>query len=60
MYNIKMDIRDIALGGMDWIDLGQDRHHWRCFVSAIMNLRVPYSTGKCLCGSTTGGLSNSD
>jgi hypothetical protein len=28
-------------GGMDWIDLGQDRGRWRIVVKAVMNLRVP-------------------
>jgi hypothetical protein len=26
--NIKMDLRDTGWGGMDWIDLVQDRDHW--------------------------------
>jgi hypothetical protein len=25
--NIKMDLREIVWGGMDWIDLAQDRDH---------------------------------
>jgi hypothetical protein len=39
--NIKMDVREIGWGGMDWIDLAQDRDQWRALMSTIMNLRVP-------------------
>jgi hypothetical protein len=28
-------------GGMDWIDMAQDRDRWRVLVSAVMNLRGP-------------------
>jgi hypothetical protein len=38
--NIKIDLRDIGLGGMDWIDLAQDRGQWRALVNTVMNLRI--------------------
>jgi hypothetical protein len=37
---IRMDLREIGLGGMDWIRLAQGRDRWRAVVSAVMNLRV--------------------
>jgi hypothetical protein len=37
---IRMDLREIGLGGVDWIRLTQDRDGWRAVVSAVMNLRV--------------------
>jgi hypothetical protein len=39
--NIKMDLREIGLDGVDWIDLAKDRDQWRALVYMVMNLRVP-------------------
>jgi hypothetical protein len=39
--NNRMDLREIKLGGMDWIDLAQDRDQWRALVNTVMNLRAP-------------------
>jgi hypothetical protein len=38
---IKVDLREIGWGGMDWIDLAQDRDQRRALVNTVMNLRVP-------------------
>jgi hypothetical protein len=38
--NIKMDLRVIGWGGMDWIDLAWDRDQWRALVNKIKYLSV--------------------
>jgi hypothetical protein len=39
--DIKMDLREIGWGSMDWIDLPQDRNQWRGLVNTVMNSGVP-------------------
>jgi hypothetical protein len=35
---IKVDLRDIGWGGVEWIHLAQDRDRWRAVVNAVMNV----------------------
>jgi hypothetical protein len=39
--NIKMNVREMGMGGMHCIDLAQDRDQWRALENTVMNLRVP-------------------
>jgi hypothetical protein len=39
--NIKMDLREIGWGGMDWTDLALERDQWRVQVNTVTNLWVP-------------------
>jgi hypothetical protein len=41
---IRMDLRQIGLGSVDWIRMAQDRDQWWAVVSAVMNLRIPSAT----------------
>jgi hypothetical protein len=36
-----MNFREVGRGGIDWIDLAQDRDRWRALVNAVVNLWVP-------------------
>jgi hypothetical protein len=38
--NIKVDLREVKWGGLDWIDLAQNRCKWREFLNALMKFQV--------------------
>jgi hypothetical protein len=46
--NIKMDFQEVEWGGMNFIDLAQNRDRWLVLVNAVMNFRAPQNAGNFL------------
>jgi len=46
--NIKMGLQEVGCGGVDWIELTQDRDRWRALVNVVMKLQVPKNAGNFL------------
>jgi len=42
--NIKVDLHEVGWGGMDWIDLAQDKDTWRALVIIVMNVWASKNT----------------
>jgi hypothetical protein len=36
-----MDLGELGWGGVDWIDMTQDRGQWRILANAVMNFALP-------------------
>jgi hypothetical protein len=39
--NIKIDLQEVGCGGMDWIEVAQDRDRWQALVNVVMNYELP-------------------
>jgi hypothetical protein len=39
--NIRLDLREVGWGDVDWTGLTQDKKRWRALVNSVLNLLVP-------------------
>ena len=39
--DLKMDFQELGCGGMDWVEMAQERGRWWAPVNVVLNLRVP-------------------
>ncbi len=39
--NIKMDLQEVGCGGVDWIEVAQDRDRWRAHENVVVNIQIP-------------------
>jgi len=39
--NIKMDLKEVGCGDMDWIELAHNRDRWQVLGNVVMNFRGP-------------------
>ena len=46
--NIKMDLQEVGCGGIDWIELAQDRDRWPALLNAVMKLQGSIKSGEFL------------
>jgi len=44
-YDIRMVLQEVGCGGMDWIELAQDRNSCWALLNGVMNLQVPQNAG---------------